>query len=127
MDYAPALALTAAFAVMLSVLGLVVSLRRGAKRADFGDAGDEVLRRRIRAHGNFSEYAPLGVLTVWALAASGAAPGWVWTAAAVLLASRLLHAAGMLFARTPTLRAVAMVLQHTTLVLAAFLILLRLL
>ena len=35
------------------------SLRRAKLNTAFGDAGDETLRRRIRAHGNFIEYAPL--------------------------------------------------------------------
>ncbi len=119
---APAVALTAACALMLTGLSLSVSLRRRALGASFGDAGDETLRRRIRAHGNFIEYAPMAALTVWALAAASIDTALVWTFALAFLGARLLHAAGMLATRSPTPRAIAMVLQHLAFVAAAILL-----
>ncbi len=119
---APAIALTAAFALMLSGLSLSVSLRRQTVQTSFGDAGDETLRRRIRAHGNFIEYAPMAVLVVWALGAAGLPTALVWVVALIFLAARVIHAAGMLTSPRPTLRALAMVVQHLTFLAAAMIL-----
>lgn len=111
--------LTAAFAVMLVVLSVHTSLRRRALQVAHGDAGDEQLKRRIRAHGNFIENAPLLLIMVAALEI-GLSPLWIVTAvAAVFLVARVLHVFGTLYAKGPTLRATAMVLQHTVMILAA--------
>lgn len=122
----PVLLLVAAFAILTAVLGLLVSLRRRAIGASLGDGDDPVLLRRIRAHGNLVEYAPLAVLLTWGLATVGLPPAAVWTAALLLLLARLIHAAGMLRAGGPALRALAMVIQHGTFLVAAGLILARL-
>lgn len=116
---APAIALTSACALMLTGLSLSVSMRRRVLGVSFGDAGDETLRRRIRAHGNFIEYAPMATLTVWALAAANVDTALVWLFTLAFLGSRLLHAAGMLLARGPAARAAAMVVQHLAFVASA--------
>jgi uncharacterized membrane protein YecN with MAPEG domain len=124
---APFLALCSAFALMVTGLGLAVSLRRLAlKGVDFGDAGDVELRHRIRRHGNFAEYAPLALMTVLALCLAGL-PGWMaWLAAGLFLATRLGHAWALGHtARTPV-RAAAMGLQHLTFVVSALALLVAL-
>lgn len=66
------------FALLMVPLSLQVSVRRvKLGGALTGDANDDALRRRIRAHGN-----------------------------------RALHAIGMLYSSTPTLRASGMLIQH---------------
>jgi uncharacterized membrane protein YecN with MAPEG domain len=120
--FAPAVALIAAYALMLSVLSLLVSLRRQSVRTSYGDAGDEVLRHRIRAHGNFIEYAPMAALVVLALGLVETAPVLVWLVAAIFLATRVLHAAAMLTAKSPSPRALAMVVQHLTFLAASLLL-----
>ena len=51
------------FALLMVPLSLQVSMRRAQLGGmAFGDGGDDVLRRRIRAHGNFIEYVPTAVI-----------------------------------------------------------------
>ena len=119
MTAAPALFLTATLALLTAILGLLVSLRRREIGVSYGDGGDAVLARRVRAHGNLVEYAPMAVLLVWGLGAAGIGSGWAWAAALILLAARLLHAAGVLRPKGVALRAAAMVAQHGVFILAA--------
>ena len=77
----------------------------------------ETLRRRIRAHGNFIEYAPTALIAVGLVEFGGAAQFLVIGLAAAFFFSRALHAIGMLYTSTPALRAGAMLIQH-----AAFLV-----
>lgn len=116
MSAMPATAACAAlFALMITVLGFLVSLRRvKIGGVSFGDGGDLSLRRRIRAHGNFIEYAPLALICVGLLEAMGAWSLLVIGVAASFALTRLLHAAGMLLTDNPTPRAIAMMVQHLT-------------
>lgn len=100
------------FALMLIPLSVQVSQRRGKLQVVFGDAGDETLRRRIRAHGNFIEYAPLAVIVLGLIEAHGGPQRLVWALAGGFMLGRVLHAAGMLFTSTPPLRAAAMLFNH---------------
>lgn len=105
---------TALAAVALVALSMPVSLKRMKVGADTGDGGDQGLHRRIRAQGNFIEYAPLGLLAVALVEMSGPA-GWVvWTLGGLLAVGRALHAAGMLRGSTP-LRAGGMILTYLSL------------
>jgi uncharacterized membrane protein YecN with MAPEG domain len=112
-----AFAITSLFAGLLTLmmvpLSLQVSLRRAGVKAVFGDAGDETLRRRIRAHGNFVEYVPTGLIALGLVEWSGAPSLLVWLLGMALVAARMVHSFGMLYTRTPVLLAVAMVTQHT--------------
>lgn len=100
------------FALMMVALSLPISLRRIAVRSASMDAKDDVLRRRIRAHGNFAEYAPTA-LVVLALVEYGGAPMvLVWCLGAAFVGSRLLHAFGMLYANSIPPRSIAMAVQH---------------
>ena len=49
-------------AVILIVLALRVIGARRSRRVAIGDGADDDLARRIRAHGNFTEYAPLALV-----------------------------------------------------------------
>ena len=42
----------------------VIRMRRGA-RINLGDGGDAEMQRRMRVHGNFSEYVPLGLILMF--------------------------------------------------------------
>ena len=106
------------FALLMVPLSLQVSMRRvKLGGVSVGDAGDETLRRRIRAHGNFIEYAPTALIAVGLVEYGGASKPLVVGLALAFLLSRALHAIGMLYTSTPTLRAGAMLIQH-----AAFLV-----
>ncbi len=118
-------ALAGLFALIMVPLSVQVSLRRVA----LGDAagGDELLRRRIRAHGNFIEYAPLAVICVGLIEFGDAPQSLVLGLAGAFLISRVVHAAGMLYTSTPPLRAGAMLLQHAAFLVAGSWLLYRVL
>lgn len=85
----------AVLALLFVALGARTILRRRSVGASLGDGGDAVLTRRIRAHGNFAEYAPFALLLM-ALAEAGGAPDWrIHILGGVLLAGRLAHAVGV--------------------------------
>lgn len=98
--------------LMMVPLSLQVSLRRAGLNAVFGDADDDTLRRRVRAHGNFVEYVPTGLIAL-ALVEWNAAPALlVWVLGLALLVARMLHSYGMLYTSTPAFRAAGMLIQH---------------
>ena len=106
--------ITAVFVLMLTILSMMVSIRRAQLNVLSGDGDDNTLRRRIRAHGNFVENAPLCVLLILAIEAILATSTIIWIVAAILIASRILHAIGTLN-RSKRIIAPAMVMQHITL------------
>lgn len=83
-------------AIALAWLGLYVAYYRMRARISYGNSEDRVLRRRIRAHGNFIEYVPIGLLALALIELSGAPTWQVWTLGAALVIARALHAAGLL-------------------------------
>lgn len=105
-------------AVSLVALSLPVSLRRMKVATDIGMGSDPALLRRIRAQGNFIEYVPLGLIVLALAEYRGVATNLVWSVAGLLVAGRLLHATGMLIARTPV-RAAGMVATYSALLVGA--------
>ncbi|WP_417254695.1 MAPEG family protein [Celeribacter sp.] len=93
------LTLTALYAGLAGLLYLFLSIhvikQRITVRQSLGDGGDETLNRRIRAHGNFNEYAPITLILIAALESQGASALPVHLAGLTLLVSRALHAYGM--------------------------------
>ena len=119
MNSMPITALVAGiFALLIVPLSIQVSLRRAKANAVFGDAGDETLRRRVRAHGNFIEYAPLAVIVLALVEYRGAATSMVWSLALGFVFSRVAHAIGLLFTSTPPVRALAMLVNHASFLVA---------
>ena len=104
--------LTGIFALLMVALSLQVSFRRLALKTELGDGNDEILRRRVRAHGNFAEYAPSALIILAMVEYTGTASLWVIVLAAVFLATRLLHAFGILYAPSSQAKPVAIMLQH---------------
>ena len=72
----------------------VIGLRRSNK-VSLGSGGVDALERAIRAHGNFSEYVPLGLILMFALEWNKAPTLLVATLGALLVAGRLIHAKGI--------------------------------
>jgi uncharacterized protein len=60
------------------------------------ESDDGVLQRTIRAHGNFIEYVPLGLLFLVALEFMQASAAMLWLLGATLLVSRICHAWGVI-------------------------------
>lgn len=112
--------LTAVFSIMLMILSILVSLRRRELNLPLGDGDDRILRRRIRAHGNFTENAPLCVLLTLSLEAVLATSDTIWIVALIFLVARIMHAFGTLARDYRRLIPPAMVMQHATLVICGF-------
>jgi hypothetical protein len=91
--------ITAFYAGLLAPLFIVLAVmviraRRGAG-VSIGDGGNTLLLRRMRVHANFAEYVPFALLLM-ALAESLGASRWLLHASGiVLVAARMVHAAGV--------------------------------
>jgi uncharacterized membrane protein YecN with MAPEG domain len=88
--------ITAFYAGLLALLFLFLSARtityRRAQQVEIGDGGNRELLRRVRVHGNFAEYVPLG-LVLMGLSESLGLPGLGLNAMGItLLVGRLAHA-----------------------------------
>jgi uncharacterized protein len=89
--------LFAACAALLQVaLTALVIARRAEKDIAFLHAGDDVLLRRMRAHGNCTETVPIAIVLMGLLELTGFGGAWLWTLGTALLASRVVHAYGLL-------------------------------
>lgn len=91
----PSIETTLIFAAIFGILHVVFTLRVGAYRfsskISLGDGGDRELRNRIRAHGNFIENAPMGLLLLLLNELNGLGQGALIALGSVFLAARLLH------------------------------------
>ncbi len=72
----------------------VIGVRRSAK-VSLGDGNDESLRRRVRAHANFTEFVPLGLLLIYFVEIAWKLTLLTHALALTLLIGRALHAYGM--------------------------------
>ncbi len=89
-------ALTAAsLAILLVLLALNTIRLRMKYSAAFGDAGHQDLVSAIRAHGNLSEYMPIGITLIGLLEASGVDFMILAGLAGGFVACRLLNAIGL--------------------------------
>lgn len=105
---------------MLLVLSVRIIAVRRARRLSMGDGGDEDLARRVRAHGNFIEYAPLALLLI-ACVEAAAYPVWlVHVLGIALIVGRAAHAWSM-SAQSIAARTVGMMLTFLVLGLASLL------
>ncbi|KNZ32175.1 MAG: hypothetical protein AD742_13860 [Methylibium sp. NZG] len=88
---------TAALCASLQVaLTALVTSRRIQAGISFLDGGDTTLTRRMRAHGNLTETAPLALLMIGFLEVTAAPRSLLLALAGLLVAGRLLHATGVL-------------------------------
>lgn len=93
------LIVTSIFASLLTIIYIklafnVISLREKNK-VSLGSGGFSDLEKAIRAHGNFSEYVPLGLILMGCLELNGA-PWWLVTfLGSTLTTGRVFHAKGI--------------------------------
>ena len=91
---------TPLYAGILALLYFVLSMRVVKLRghgASFGDGGNPILLRRMRAHGNFSEYVPL-ILVMMAMLELSRHSLYVLHALGIaLVVARLLHGYALSF------------------------------
>ena len=81
-------------AIFIKLSFEVISLRK-KNRVGLGSGGHEDLERAIRAHGNFAEYVPFGIILMACLELNGA-PWWLVAIPGVaLIIGRLIHAVGI--------------------------------
>ena len=82
--------------LLLIVLSDLVSRSRKRSRVSLGHGGDPMLERAMRAHGNFVEYVPLGLILLGLMEVQQP-PGWILNCfGGMLLVGRGLHAYGMI-------------------------------
>jgi uncharacterized protein len=117
---------TGVYAAALTVLYLFLTARviifRRVNRVSLGDGNDEELLRRMRAHGNFAEYVPLGLLLMGIAEVQGSQTWLLHVVGLMLLAGRLMHGLNFTFAlKSMPLRTVGMMLTLTALGLGAVL------
>lgn len=91
---------TTMYAALLGLLLIFLSdmVSRSRKRSDIslGHGDDPMLERAMRAHGNFVEYVPLGLILLLLLELKDLTPWALHVLGAMLLVGRLLHAYGMM-------------------------------
>jgi len=119
------------FALIYFALTAWVIAGRVTFRVNLGDGGQDLLNRRIRAHGNFAEYIPFILLLAALLEGKGAAPITLHALLLPLVIARLIHPVGMLApslsSRQFALRGVGMVITAAILLITALLLLTQLL
>lgn len=108
---------TILYAALLTLLYLALTFRtillRRALRVSLGDGESPALRRAIRAHANFAEYAPLALILLYMSEQTGMGTLAVHATGLALVAGRLLHALGVSRLREPLiLRMAGMVLTN---------------
>lgn len=81
--------------ILAPVLMFRIGQVRIGKKINLGDGGDADLMSRIRAHGNFTENAPLLLLGLLALASLSALPILLHIFGAGFTFGRIVHAFGM--------------------------------
>ncbi len=120
--------ITALFAAIFGILHVVFTLRVGGYRfksgISLGDGGDDELRNRIRAHGNFTENVPIALLLLLLNELNGLSSTIMMTLGVVFLASRLLHYAMIATRSLPiVLRPVSMIGTLGVILVSAILLL----
>jgi hypothetical protein len=116
--------ITALYAGILALLYIYLAANvirtRGKTGVSLGDGGNRLLERRIRAHGNFAEYVPFGLLLMACLEVNGLGPYWIHLLGITLVAGRTFHAAALSsLTSRPVARTGGMVLTLSTIGLAA--------
>ncbi len=122
------LAITGVYAAALTALYLLLSARvilvRRAQGINLGDGGNPDMLRRMRAHGNFAEYAPLGLILLLIAEQQGTAALWLHVTGGMLLAGRVAHGVNFTFGlKSMALRTGGMLLTFSALILGAILVL----
>ena len=89
------LSMAAAAAIINLWLSMRIGKLRHAKKIIHGDGGDEALIRRMRAQSNFIENAPIVLILVGLVEASGRGGLWLAPVAAIFMLGRVAHGIGM--------------------------------
>jgi uncharacterized protein len=120
------LPITSIIAALLAIVMLPLTIQISAKRLAlgkavgdvnavlYGDGGDEVLLRRIRAFGTFIEYVPFCLIMLALIEGAGASSTLVWTVGIAVLVGRIIHALAILYTNHPAPRRTAMFVTYAS-------------
>ncbi|MEE9375716.1 MAG: MAPEG family protein [Rhizobiaceae bacterium] len=93
------LPITGLYTALIIFLALVLTLRviavRRSHKISIGDGGIEMMTKRIRAHANLLETAPLFLVAFAVLELNGASPMWLYPLGTLFVLARILHALGL--------------------------------
>jgi uncharacterized membrane protein YecN with MAPEG domain len=89
------LTIAAAAAVVNLWLAFRIVPLRLKDKVLIGDDGNQRLQARMRAHANFTEYAPFILILIGLIELAGGSMTWLWIAGAVFVVARIAHAFGM--------------------------------
>ena len=115
------------FAAIFGVIHVFFTLRVGGYRMrskiSLGDGGDNELRNRIRAHGNFIENVPIALLLMLLNDLTGTSETILTILGSILLVSRLVHYVMIVSRRFPIiLRPLSMLGTLGTILVSALLL-----
>lgn len=115
----PITAVTAAVAgIILVVLGVTAGGQRGKSKISLGTGDDEILLRKVRAHGNFTEYTPIALILLALAEMAGTNHALLWAVSGLLIVGRILHAIGLIGSVMPC-RVVGMLMTVASVLLGA--------
>jgi len=116
---------TALYASILTLFYIALSFRviniRRSDRISVGDGANPSLMRRMRIHGNFAEYVPLGLILMALIESMNVDRLIVHALGVTLLAGRIAHAYGLASDDRLKYRTVGMVLTFVCLICGALL------
>ena len=97
---------------------LVIRQRRSAQ-ISLGSENNDILQKKVRAHANFAEYVPFGLLLIWFLETTTYATNLAHILGVLLVVGRLLHAYGILAKKAMQFRVWGMLLTFIVISVAA--------
>lgn len=100
-------------------LGTSVTKYRFQNMIIWGDASDDGMARRIRAHANFTEWVPISLILLGLIEMMGVTPIIIGVLGAMLIIGRGLHALGLMGNAESFNRATGIVITWATLGLAS--------
>ena len=77
--------------LLLVYLSYNVAKNRGRAKVSIGDGGDEQLANSVRAHGNLTEYAPMGLILIGLLEFLEVNAMFVMSLAVLFVVGRYMH------------------------------------
>jgi uncharacterized membrane protein YecN with MAPEG domain len=93
------LSITAIYAALLAIVGVVLSERVGLFRlktkVSLGDGGNAEMIVRNRQHMNFVENVPMALVLIALVEINGGSAAWVHGLGGALLAARIIHPFGL--------------------------------
>ncbi len=76
-------------------LAIRASMVRVKGKVMYGDGGNAQMLRRMRAHANFTEYAPAILILMALIEFARGSSIWLWVAGVIFIIARLAHMVGM--------------------------------